>query len=132
MDREAALSQTQFSVSIRFGVAMSCVPQARDDSSPTPGSRMSRYLRVACSGGARVRETGGVASKKVDRQPVEEYLREMDLPQAIAGVRDEAAEGSVGMRGQYLLGLSLSLETMWDLAMEVLGKGQARSICSER
>ena len=39
---------------------------------------------------ARVRERGGVASKKVDRAAVEEYLREVDLPQAIAGVRDEA------------------------------------------
>ena len=31
---------------------------------------------------------------------------------------------SGGMRGQYLLGLALCLETMWDLAMEVLGKGK--------
>ena len=72
---------------------------------------------------ARVRETGGVAGKKADRQAVEEYLRQMDLPQAIAGVRDEARSIG-GMRGQYLLGLSLCLETMWDLAMEVLGKGK--------
>ncbi len=80
---------------------------------------------------ARVRESGGVASKKVDRAPVDEYLREVELPQAIAGVRDEARKVG-GLRGQYLLGLSLSLETMWDLAMEVLGKGKpvpyARSV----
>lgn len=80
---------------------------------------------------ARVRDSGGVASKKVDRAAVEEYLREVDLPQAIAGVRDEARKVG-GLRGQYLLGLSLSLETMWDLAMEVLGKGKpvpyARSV----
>ncbi|HXR14977.1 MAG TPA: hypothetical protein VN777_02100 [Terriglobales bacterium] len=80
---------------------------------------------------ARVRESGGVASKKVDRAAVEEYLRAVDLPQAIAGVRDEARKVG-GLRGQYLLGLSLSLETMWDLAMEVLGKGRpvpyARSV----
>ena len=80
---------------------------------------------------ARVRESGGVASKKVDRAAVEEYLREVDLPQAIAGVRDEARKIG-GLRGQYLHGLSLSLETMWDLAMEVLGKGKpvpyARSV----
>ena len=72
---------------------------------------------------ARLRECGGVAGKKVDRQAVEEYLGEVDLPQAIAGVRDEARKIG-GMRGQYLLGLSLCLETMWDLAMEVLGKGE--------
>ncbi len=80
---------------------------------------------------ARVRDSGGVASKKVDRAAVEEYLREVDLLQAIAGVRDEARKIG-GLRGQYLLGLSLSLETMWDLAMEVLGKGKpvpyARSV----
>jgi hypothetical protein len=29
-----------------------------------------------------------------------------------------------GMRGEYLLSQSLCLEIMWDLAMEVLGKGQ--------
>jgi hypothetical protein len=72
---------------------------------------------------ARLRASGGVAGKKVDRQAVEEYVREVDLPQAIAGVRDEARKIG-GMRGQYLLGLSLCLETMWDLAMEVLGKGK--------
>ncbi len=72
---------------------------------------------------ARVRETGGVSGKNVDRQAVEEYLREVDLPQAIAGIRDEAGKIG-GTRGQYLLGLALCLETMWDLAMEVLGKGK--------
>jgi hypothetical protein len=71
---------------------------------------------------ARVRETGGVASKNLDRHAVEEYLRLVDLPQAIAGIRDEAGK-MTGTRGRYLQGLSLSLETMWDLAMEVLGKG---------
>ncbi len=71
---------------------------------------------------ARVRASGGVADKKVDRQAVEEYLREVDIPQAIAGVRDEARKIG-GLRGQYLAGLALCLEVMWDLAMEVLGKG---------
>jgi hypothetical protein len=72
---------------------------------------------------ARVRETGGVSGKNIDRQAMEEYLRQVDLPQAIAGIRDEA--GNIGgTRGQYLEGLSLCLETMWDLAMEVLGKGK--------
>src|ERR1017187_1983964 len=77
---------------------------------------------------ARVRESGGVSGKNVDRQAVEEDLRQVDLPQAIAGIRDEAqkidARKSDRMRSQYLEGLSLCLETMWDLAMEVLGKGK--------
>jgi len=72
---------------------------------------------------ARVRETGGVSGKNVDRQAVEEYLRQVDLPEAIAGIRDEARKIG-GIRSQYLHGLSLCLETMWDLAMEVLGKGK--------
>src|ERR1035438_7675099 len=82
---------------------------------------------------ARVRETGGVSGKNVDRQAIEEYLRQVDLPQAIAGIRDEARKIEAGkiearktdrVRSQYLEGLSLCLETMWDLAMEVLGKGK--------
>ena len=72
---------------------------------------------------AHVRETGGVSGKNADRHAVEEYLRQVDVPQAIAGIRDEARIIG-GMRGQYLHGLSLALETMWDLAMEVLGKGK--------
>ena len=71
---------------------------------------------------ARVRETGGVGGKTVDREAVEAYLREVDLPAAIAGVRNEAAKFG-GLRGQYLAGLAHCLEVMWDLAMEILGKG---------
>ena len=37
-------------------------------------------------GGASARH-GGVAGKKIDREAVEEYLRAVDLPAAIAGVR---------------------------------------------
>ena len=72
---------------------------------------------------ARVRESGGVSGKNADRQAVEEYLRQVDLPQAVAGIRDEAKKIG-GTRSQYLQGLSLCLETMWDLAMEVLGQGK--------
>jgi hypothetical protein len=73
---------------------------------------------------ARVRESGGVSGKNVDRKAVDEYLGQVDLPDAIAGIHDAAREIS-GTRGDYLQGLSLCLETMWDLAMEVLGKGEA-------
>jgi hypothetical protein len=71
---------------------------------------------------ARVRETGGVGGKAIDREAVETYLRAVDLPVAIAGVRD-ASTKAAGLRGAYLAGLAVSLEVMWDLAMEVLGKG---------
>lgn len=71
---------------------------------------------------ARIRQFGGVAGKNVDQEAIEEYLRAVDIPAAIANVRDEARKiGS--LRGQYLFGLALSVEVMWDLAMETLGKG---------
>jgi len=73
---------------------------------------------------ARLRETGGVSGPKMDRSAVEQYLREIDLPQAIAGIRDQA-ENLDGTRRSYLFGLAVSLQAMWDLAMEILGKGPA-------
>lgn len=71
---------------------------------------------------ARVRETGGVSGKEIDRAAVEEYLRQVDLRLAIAGVGDEA-KSIGGTRGAYLEGLATSLQVQWDLAMEILGKG---------
>src|SRR6202012_901834 len=47
-----------------------------------------------------------------------------NLPAAIAGVRKEATAIG-GLRGQYLTGLASCLETMWDLAMEMMGNGPA-------
>ena len=80
---------------------------------------------------ARVRDSGGVGGKTIDRVAVDEYLRHVDLPEAIAGVRREAGKLK-GLRKAYLTGLAVSLEVMWDLAMEVLGKGDpvpyARSV----
>jgi len=72
----------------------------------------------------RLRESGGVAGKEIDRAAVEAYLREVNLPAAIAGVRHES-DKLRGVRGPYLAGLANCLETMWDLAMEILGKGPA-------
>jgi len=71
---------------------------------------------------AMVRESGGVAGKRIDQEAVEEYLRHVDLPKAIAGLREEAGKLQ-GLRKSYLIGLADSLEVMWDLAMEVIGKG---------
>jgi hypothetical protein len=72
---------------------------------------------------ARVRQLGGVASKNVDRNAIEEYLQQIDIPGAIEGIAGEAAKIG-GLRGSYLNGLALSSRTMWDLAMEILGKGE--------
>jgi hypothetical protein len=72
----------------------------------------------------KVRESGGVSSKGVDQEALRQYLLEVNLPKAIAGLRDET-EKLGGARQSYLAGLALCLETMWDLAMEVLGKGDS-------
>jgi len=72
---------------------------------------------------ARVREIGGVGGKTIDRDAVRAYLREVDLPKAMDGVCNEA-EKVGGLRGHYLAGLTFSLRTMWELAMEMLGEGK--------
>jgi hypothetical protein len=81
-------------------------------------------LAYTAPSAAGVRETGGVGGKTIDRAAVEQYLKEVDLPRAIAGVSTEAANIG-GLRGHYLQGLADSLQTMLDLAMEMLGKGPA-------
>jgi hypothetical protein len=73
---------------------------------------------------ARVRASGGVGAKQPDAAAIDDYLRRIDVPGAIAEVRRNAAEFG-GLRGEYLTGLALCFETMWDLAMEVLGRGAA-------
>lgn len=82
---------------------------------PLPGA----YTHPAA---ARLRQSGGVSGKAIDREAVEAYLRDVDLTQAIAGLRDQAAR-CAPLRRSYLTGLAHSLEVMWDLAMEVFGKG---------
>jgi hypothetical protein len=72
---------------------------------------------------ARLRACGGVAAKELDRESLDEYLSAVDLPRAIGGLRGEAAKIG-GPRGAYLDGLAVSLEVMWDLAMETAGRGE--------
>jgi hypothetical protein len=73
---------------------------------------------------APVRQSGGVSAKTPDLAAIDAYLARVDIPLAIAGMKI-AAEGFGGLRGEYLAGLALCFETMWDLAMEILGKGPA-------
>lgn len=70
---------------------------------------------------ARLREAGGVAGKEI-ATTLDEYIAAVDIRQAIAGVQIEAPRIG-GLRGAYLAGLADCLEVMWDLAMEVAGKG---------
>src|SRR5271167_1600290 len=72
---------------------------------------------------AKLRQAGGVGAKDVDGAVIDTYVKEIDLRGAIAGVRKEAGVAG-GLRGAYLDGLAVCLETMFDLAMEVAGKGE--------
>src|ERR1035437_632546 len=71
---------------------------------------------------ARLRECVGVTGKEVESAVVEQYLSEVKLAEAIAGLRSEAGKMG-GLRGAYLAGMAICIETMLDLALEVLGKG---------
>jgi hypothetical protein len=71
---------------------------------------------------ALLRQSGGVGAKEIDRDAFASYLRDVDLPAAIEGLRKEAAR-CPELRRAYLQGLAVSLDVMWDLAMEVLGQG---------
>ena len=97
--------------------------RAQGDLLPTRGSSdeplPASYTHPAA---ARLRETGGVMAKSIDREAMEKYLRDVNLLDAIAGLRNEAAKLG-GLRQPYLTGMAASLETMFDLAMEVLGQG---------
>jgi len=71
---------------------------------------------------AKLRASGGVSGKTIDREALDNYLRDINLPKAIAGIEEEAGKAS-GLRKSYLIGLADSIKVMWDLAMEVAGKG---------
>ncbi len=73
---------------------------------------------------ARIRQSGGITAKQRDGAPIEEYLHAIDVSAAIEGVKSESQKID-GLRGQYLASLSLALRVMWDLALEVLGRGPA-------
>jgi hypothetical protein len=73
---------------------------------------------------APVRASGGVSTATPDRAAIDAYLAAVDIRGAIRGLNAEAAVLG-GMRGEYLAGLALCFETMWDLAMEILGRGQS-------
>ena len=73
---------------------------------------------------ARIRQSGGITAKQRDEAAIEEYLHAIDVSAAIEGVKSESQKID-GLRGQYLASLSVALRVMWDLALEVLGRGPA-------
>jgi hypothetical protein len=70
----------------------------------------------------RLRETGGVSAREPDRAAIATYLAAVDVKGAIAALAQDATTTG-GPRGGYLGGLALCFEVMWDLAMEILGRG---------
>jgi hypothetical protein len=73
---------------------------------------------------APVRTSGGVSAPSPDRAAIDAYLAAVDVRGAIEGLGAEA-RSIRGARGEYLRGLATSFEVMWDLVMELLGKGDS-------
>jgi hypothetical protein len=73
---------------------------------------------------ARLRETGGVAGKAIDAAAVDAYLSAVDVAAAV-GQLAGLGRSTGGLRGAYLEGLAGSLQVMWELAQELLGRGPA-------
>jgi hypothetical protein len=73
---------------------------------------------------ARLRASGGVAAKQPDVAAVDAYLAAVDVPGGIADLRARA-RGLGELRGAYLGGVAESLDVMWALVQELLGRGPA-------
>jgi len=72
---------------------------------------------------AAIRKSGGVGDAGLDRAALKTYLADVDVAGAIHGLAAEAA-ATPGLRGEYLRGLALCFQIMWDLAMEMMGQGE--------
>jgi hypothetical protein len=71
-----------------------------------------------------LRQGGGVAAKHPDRHAIRAYLEAVDFPETVLAFTHEASN-LPGLRGEYLSGLAQSVQVMWDLALEILGQGEA-------
>jgi hypothetical protein len=61
-----------------------------------------------------LRAGGGVSAPTPDVEAIDAYLANVDIPEALEGLKAEHSE--------YVAGLVLCFEVMWDLAMERLGR----------
>ena len=86
-------------------------------------------LAYTAPSAAKVRESGGVGAKQIDHVAIIAYLKEVDLPAAIEGLKAEVLKINAlkdgALRGKYLAGLAVSMQVMWELALEMLGQGPA-------
>jgi hypothetical protein len=69
-----------------------------------------------------VRETGGVSAREPDRTAIEAYLAAVDVHGAIQSIA-HPPRSLPRRRRAYLKGMANSFDVMWDLVMEMLGKG---------
>jgi len=69
---------------------------------------------------AKVRAAGGVGGS--DPNAIDDYISAIDIRGAVKGLRTEAKKLD-DLRGAYLENLAECCDVMWDLAMEVHGKG---------
>ncbi len=72
---------------------------------------------------ARLRQLRGIQAKTPDRKAIDAYLDAVDVHGAIRKIA-EKSKRLPARRRDYLKGLADCLEVMWDLAMEMLGKGE--------
>ncbi len=70
-----------------------------------------------------LRENGGVGAKAPARASIEAYVAAVDVRGAISRMISKS-RALGGSRGAYLEGLGLCSEVMWDLGMEILGRGE--------
>ncbi|MGE5362236.1 MAG: hypothetical protein ACM3NQ_24730, partial [Bacteroidales bacterium] len=71
-----------------------------------------------------LRETGGLSGRMPDPVAIDAYLRVVDVPGAIDQVRCSAREASP-LRRQFLEATADAFAVMWDVGLEMLGRGPA-------
>jgi hypothetical protein len=74
---------------------------------------------------APVRASGGVSNRTPDVKAIDAYLHAVDIAAAIDGIRARASRLADQRRRHYLEALADCFGVMWDLALEVLGRGPA-------
>ncbi len=73
---------------------------------------------------ARVRQAGGVGAKEPNHEAIDAFLAAVDVKGAIDSLAAEI-HGLDGLRRAFFDGLVECLRVMWDLSMEILGRGPA-------
>ena len=84
---------------------------------PMPAAYMNPAAR-------KVRESGGVAAKEPDAAAIDAYLSAVDVKGAIDELAGLGRDLS-GLRAAFFDGLAQCLSAMWDLSLEILGRGPA-------